>query len=449
MSENRAVGNRDGGESRDVYDLLDDWCGEHFDTMVARRLTGMSQDQAESLWVAYEQWSREAALPAVRPGECRPYVRHLNLWERIPLTRRDVEARIRVPMLYAHRVAIESHLSFRLNLWAHQGSPLFRLAALKELALLADLRELAEVGAIVWLDSQSRWFSEAARDRPMLFDPMGFFALDLELNPRIPDDKLNWEGLGVTVSWAEIEGAVRHLRVLGVAGQDCERWLASSGSSRQRPPAQVWIKMAQYDVLGQMTWVEALAATLHFSTPVAEAVFERIFEMQRVAGSGRTMTADPVLGRLAAIVVPQDMTLTVQEMVALRKGSNAFDEWRSQLRVALASLDALPADQAEWRRAAALQLREHLAPAASGIEREVARSTLLSAARGGLGAFTVSAIGTTAALTAGGHLLPSLVSGSAAGVAGAIREYLKGRAAQRRKQAVLSHYTSVVRALPE
>jgi hypothetical protein len=352
-------------------------------------------------------------------------------------------------MLYAHRVAIDSNLSFRLKHWAHGGSPLFRRAALNQLALLADLRELAEVGAIVWLHGQSRWFTKAARDRPMRFDPMGFFILDLKLDPQIPEDELNWDGLGVTVSWAEIEGAVRHLSREDGAAQECERWLASSDSTRQRPPARVWIRMAQWDVLGQMTWVEALAATLHFSRPIEETVFERIFETQRVDGSGRTMAADQVLGRLAAIVVPQDMTLTVQEMVALRKGSNAFHEWRSQLRVALTDLDALPADQAEWRQAAALQLREQLAPAASGIEREIARSTLLSAARGGLGAFTVSAIGTTAALTAGGHLLPSLVSGSATGAAGAIREYLKGRAAQRRKQAVLSHYTSVLRALPK
>jgi hypothetical protein len=278
---------------------------------------------------------------------------------------------------------------------------------------------------------------------------MGFFILDLELEPKIPDDELNWEGLGVTVSWAEVTEAVRHLRKYGVAAQDCDRWLASTSRGRRRPPAYVWTMMAQYEVLGQMTWVEALAATLHFSRPAVETVFERIFETQQVAGSGRTMTADSMLGRLAAIVVPQDMTLTIEDMVALRKGSDSFDEWRSQLRVALTALDALPADRAEWRQAAALQLRELLAPAAIGIEREVARSTLLSAARGGLGAFTVSAIGTTAALTAGGRLVPSLVSGSASGAAGAIREYLKGRAAQRRKQAVLSHYTSILQVLPE
>jgi hypothetical protein len=153
--------------------------------------------------------------------------------------------------------------------------------------------------------------------------------------------------------------------------------------------------------------------------------------------ANRTLTELPdfrVLGTVLSSDVLSTAALDVDDILALRGQSSAFDEWRTNLLGAIRFVEErLPDVGPDAMRS---QVAERLAPAEARIKREAASSSSLISIRDRGISFAIGAVagfltgGTAAALPAGALALGG----------NATWDWLKGRGKQRERRALLNHY---------
>jgi hypothetical protein len=260
-----------------------------------------------------------------------------------------------------------------------------RQSSLADLARIAKLRELSEVGAVTWLGQWPPPVELIQPTRPFEFGGQTHEVPDVDLE--LFDIDIDWTGIETVGSLSAIVEEVR-------AGAKFDKFDTAEVLQRviercQQPHAKdqeaerSWISTAYFELTEQMRWAAAGRANMHFRVPLVRQVFERLLEVARLdrsmAGQG-----DQIVQDLAWIVVPRDLDLTLQQIVELRRNSDAFASWRTELRSALTCVDSLPLANQDWRAAARFQMRESLQPVAQQIDRELARSTFLSKARTGV-----------------------------------------------------------------
>lgn len=124
---------------------------------------------------------------------------------------------------------------------------------------------------------------------------------------------------------------------------------------------------------------------------------ENLLQGAGVNGTDRRVLQIP---KLAALELPT-LKLHTEDLVAVRRNSDTFGEWRQQLRRALSQVELLP-DGDGWQRDAQAIIADELTPYAEKIRAETNRSGALSASVTGMKQLAIAGIGTAVGGLAGG-----------------------------------------------
>lgn len=141
--------------------------------------------------------------------------------------------------------------------------------------------------------------------------------------------------------------------------------------------------------------------------------------------------------KLAALELPA-LRMHLPDVVAVRRSSDAFAEWRQQLAAALSQVELLPETDG-WQREARSIIADELTQYTERVRSEASRSTALSNAVVGMKQMAISGIGGAVGELIGGP------TGAAAGLAGAglatlvagMSDWVKARREAAPKRAVL------------
>jgi hypothetical protein len=87
----------------------------------------------------------------------------------------------------------------------------------------------------------------------------------------------------------------------------------------------------------QLQWASINWATFHFRLPVVRQVFKRVLTLSQADSDA--LVVDRSLEDLVRVLIPGRLQLDIREIVALRRNSDAFMAWRTQLRSALTDLE--------------------------------------------------------------------------------------------------------------
>jgi hypothetical protein len=163
-------------------------------------------------------------------------------------------------------------------------------------------------------------------------------------------------------------------------------------------------------------------------------VAESLFQLAATGGVDRRVLQMP---KLAALDLPT-LRLHTADLVAVRRNSDTFDEWRQHLGSALAQVELLPESDA-WQRDARAIIADQLAPYAARVRAETEKSTALSASVVGMKELTLAGIGSAVGAMADGTTgaLAGLGSAAAMALVGNLSDWVKGRRAAAPNRAVL------------
>lgn len=132
--------------------------------------------------------------------------------------------------------------------------------------------------------------------------------------------------------------------------------------------------------------------------------------------AGRSLDGRGVhLPALAALKLPS-MALRTPELIAVRRSSDTFAEWRQQLRTALEQVQLLPESET-WQADARAVIADELTPYTERLRGETSRSSALSASVTGMKQLVITGLGGAVGGLAGGSTAGALagLGGVAAG----------------------------------
>lgn len=139
---------------------------------------------------------------------------------------------------------------------------------------------------------------------------------------------------------------------------------------------------------------------------------ENLLKWAGVVGADRRVLQVP---KLAALELPS-LRLHTQDLVAVRRSSDTFGEWREHLGAALSQVELLP-ESDRWQRDAHAIIVDELTPYAERVRVETKRSSALSASVIGMKQLAVAGIGTAVGGMAGGPAAATLAGLGGAGLA--------------------------------
>lgn len=389
-----------------VYDLLDTWAGERFTLEVAERLAYMPMEQLDHFEHHYRNWLPKLNVPPKRPGELRPHVPNMfhgvNNAGGLGVSLRD-EVGIGTYncflFLYAHSVAMPSQLEplFEMrrswysdpdNEWKLR-EPLFYT-----LMTYADLRPLAEQGALHWLEGPEFHL-------PMHLDPVDVGRL--------------LEGVDVW-SWDEID----------------------LGPNRSWGNACIGATRALHELLPAISLVDRGLADLSLRHKFYRRILDLLVSNAELENRPNLTSPDSRLQRLIRLSVPNMRLPSIADMTSVRENEPTFISWRNSLTQALCEVDNL-SDHNDIEYARAI-MSEHLQPEIERLEKVIKGGSIKSSLATGVQAFGFAALGGAASTFTGGSLATSLVSSSTSGALTAICAHLRNRRERRQSCALLSHY---------
>jgi hypothetical protein len=158
-------------------------------------------------------------------------------------------------------------------------------------------------------------------------------------------------------------------------------------------------------------------------------------------------TRELTLNTLIDLPMP-NFEFDVSNLVAVRRSSSTFEEWRGDLGGALHRLQSLPARSYEDPQDLAANLRGELEPAMRKIGETTRKSSALAALRTGTKSFGIAAAGATVGFAAGGSLASALASAAAAKAMEGIASYFKDREEKRTGKAVIELVASLTNGPP-
>lgn len=126
-------------------------------------------------------------------------------------------------------------------------------------------------------------------------------------------------------------------------------------------------------------------------------VTEILLERALVSGADRRALQLP---KLAALDLPS-LSLHTADLVAVRRNSDTFGEWRQHLGAALSQVEQLPESDA-WQRDARAIIADELTPYTERVRAETAQSTALSTSVVGVKQLAIAGIGSAVGAMADG-----------------------------------------------
>jgi hypothetical protein len=429
-----------------IYDVLDSWLGERFDEKSLARLTDLPLDQVESLFnylvdnppesppanLISEKW-----VPFYSPSS-RADVLLIPITERLELEGKSLtdDHRLKHLYLYAHGVCLPTGLFYALDTatewrdiardsygygFGDYVDPTYgELARRYYFAELASHRPLADAGVLYWSisgleDGKPHRYRDPAPsphstnitvESLLTSDPRPEFAnLDLSDMPDFFPDAFS--------------PLARH-------GLVVQLLLAELGHSL--PPLMGY-------------------GHLFFRHPAVMRLFrfmvqEDMFLQQIRLPSGVESAEQLVTSTILRLDLPALDSLSIRDIVAIRKSNDVFAEWRSHLRNALGQAQV-------WAgvndvNAVETYLRENLLPEAATLAARLKKSSALDIARASARSFELGLLGAGAGYAAGdGELAPTLASAAAAGLANAVHDWTAARSKVVVEKAYLAHYSAL------
>lgn len=142
-----------------------------------------------------------------------------------------------------------------------------------------------------------------------------------------------------------------------------------------------------------------------------------------------SVTADHrvlAVSKLAALELPA-LSMHASDLIAVRRNSDAFGEWRQQLQAALSQVELLP-DNDQWQREARAIIADAMTVYTERVRAETARSTALSKAVIGMKQMALAGIGGAVGEVLGGSgALVGLGSAGATALVAGIAEWAKAQ----------------------
>jgi hypothetical protein len=187
------------------------------------------------------------------------------------------------------------------------------------------------------------------------------------------------------------------------------------------------------DELDPILWWLALDASVHADHEErygrrAHRLFKSQAELDLwvALGGSRETLQERTQAKLVALELPK-FQHAIPDLVAIRRSSETFAEWRSALATAVAR--AAPGDEIETSRPAELRrdLAEQLAPFAERVNAETKRSSALAALRVGAKEFGLGAVASAVGFAAGGSLHTAIATGGTANAIKAAAEFKNRR----------------------
>lgn len=142
--------------------------------------------------------------------------------------------------------------------------------------------------------------------------------------------------------------------------------------------------------------------------------------------------------KIAALDLPS-LRLRTQDLVAVRRNSDAFAEWRQQLGAALAQVELLSEADENWQRQARAIIADEMTTYTERVRAETAKSSALSAAVVGMKRMAIAGVGSVS-VAAVGEPTAALVGLGGAGAGTAIEgvsNWVRARRKATPKRAVL------------
>lgn len=161
---------------------------------------------------------------------------------------------------------------------------------------------------------------------------------------------------------------------------------------------------------------------------------------------GLVPTQAPRLLDLAELNPPSFASIEVPEIVALRRSSEAYAEWRNALSTVHTSLMSL--DEGEESEAR-LIVADMLQPRINALVAEVKSSSLRERIKSSTRTLSFSAIGAGAGVVAGGNPASAITGAAVTGFVGAFYEYLASLKDRRSGKALLTHMSALRDAIAQ
>lgn len=408
-----------------LYALIDRWIGLGLEHQPPTKLLGLSEQTWNDLLISYVQArdyddvsSRTLGTPvADRPGQLHV---HIPRRERGDWAEPDWTS-MRRSLLYSHGVVLNSHLMHYLAI-GNYG------LATRELALMAKLRKLVDVGAVRWREAPAlacdyRKTSEGQVERhngssddfwrlmiqPGLWEP----GLDYSDIDRLPDNFL-----------VKMSGFLRELRHLAPLGM-------TTVGSRKKTDGDlltIWLKHVE-----TCAWADD------------ERMCREVAELLRLVARfphiahGTLPAGRPEILTLFKLPV-DDLQVSLNDIQTIRQNSDRFLDWRLGLHQALGAVgeETLElTDPDQWESAAMTVMHDHLAPKAAALRSEAHRASP-TAGMTSIVASTLAMTGATAAV--GGSALEAGAGGVVGAVGGLAAAALRWRRGNREFKSELAHF---------
>jgi hypothetical protein len=188
-----------------------------------------------------------------------------------------------------------------------------------------------------------------------------------------------------------------------------------------------------YQLMAMEHWLQGITPWF-LSGRQFEAAQSLVHRVDTGAGDRRVLQ----LPKLAALELPS-LKLRREDLIAVRRSSDAFAEWRQHLGTALSQVELLP-DTDAWQREARAIIADELVPYAGRVRSETARSSALANSVVGMRQLAVSGISAAGAGLVGTPADAALVGLGTAGVGtflSVVSDWVRARRSAAPNRAVL------------
>lgn len=128
---------------------------------------------------------------------------------------------------------------------------------------------------------------------------------------------------------------------------------------------------------------------------------------------------------LVSLDVPQFDAVTAEDIIAMRADSAELSAFRASLRSGMRDVEALPADQANWREVARECMNDSLAHHLRALDKEIKAGSLGMQTLAGGQKFVVAGLGGGAGWQVGGSITTALTSAGVSAVGGTLLDLFK------------------------
>lgn len=200
-------------------------------------------------------------------------------------------------------------------------------------------------------------------------------------------------------------------------------------------------EVAHEDILRLLFYCVRYGASCTLDQGIYEPILSEVLRFGKAMGGQFTVTKEnmksreqiALVNRLAQISIPNLGNISIDDIVAVRSQSEAFNHWRDLLSEGIQSIEETgdPGLVSE-------SVKDSLARGKEAIDQEIKKSSLLSSAKESFYSFAIGAIAGVAL----GDALKAIATGSLTATLSILKEFLVSGKDRSAKKSLLKHYAS-------